>query len=100
MVRSHGGLETLASITIGLIQLPVDQRDRGQDVEGVLLGHVPIDLRVVGEGVADGPVKALQEADEAPLLATLGLGQEGVDRQERGTELLAERLVDELGSTP
>ena len=37
-----------------------------------MLGHVPIDLGVVGEWVADDPVETFQEADEASLLATLG----------------------------
>jgi len=56
----------------------MDQRDHGQDVQSVLLGHVPIDLGVADEGIADGAAETSQEAHEAPLLATLGLGLEGV----------------------
>ena len=50
-----------------MVQLPMDQRDRREDVEGVLLGHVPFELRVVGQGVAYRAVEALEQADEAPL---------------------------------
>jgi hypothetical protein len=61
-----------------LVQLEVYEHDHGQDVQGVLFGHVPIDLGVVGQGVADGAVQTLEETDEPSLLASLGLGQEGL----------------------
>jgi len=86
------------AVVASLVQLAMDQRDHGQDVQSVLLGHVPIDLGVVGEGIADGAAETSQEAHEAPLLATLGLGLEGVDGQEGWTVLLAESGVDEIGT--
>ena len=44
---------------MGNIELPMDQRYGRQDVERVLLGHVPFDLRFMPKRIANRPVSAL-----------------------------------------
>ncbi len=76
----------------------MDEGDHGQDVERVLFVHVPFDLGIMGQGVADGAVEALQKAHEAALFHSQGFGVVGVDDQERWAVLVTEGVMDKVGS--
>lgn len=76
----------------------MNEGNHGQDVERVLFVHVPFDLGIVGQGVADGAVEALQQAHEAALFHSQRFGVVGVDDQERWAVLVTESVVDEVGS--
>jgi len=77
-----------------LIQLPVDQRDHSEDVEGILLGHVPFRLGRMCQRVTDRAIKAVKEVYKAGLLALFGFGQKIVDFQKRAPVLLGKSTVD------
>lgn len=89
---------SLRSISAGLVQLAVDKRNHGQDVERILFVHVPFDPGIVGQGVADSAVEALQQAYEAALLHPQRFGVVGVDDQERRAVLITKGVVDEVSS--
>ena len=76
----------------------MDEGDHGQDVERVLFIHIPFDLGIVGQWVADGAVEALQQTHEAALFHSQRFGVVGVDDQERWAVLVAKGVVDEIGS--
>lgn len=76
MPAARSSMETRAGCvgqSVNLIQLPVNQQNRGQEIEGVLFAHVPLDLRVVGLRVADCAVELLRKIDESVLLPSLCL---------------------------
>ena len=76
----------------------MDERDHCQDVEGVLLGHVPLGFWRVSQRVTDRAVQPFQQVHEAVLLALVRFSLEWVDRQERVAELLAEGVVNEIAA--
>jgi hypothetical protein len=91
-------LANLCPQAVRLIQLAVDERYHGQDVEGVLFGHIPLGFWRVGERVADRAVQPFQQVHEAVLLALVRFSLVWVDRQEWVAELLAKGVMDEIAA--